>query len=56
MLLLESHLPINLEVLDVNGDAISGMAATLCHLDGEWATIARRELAKLREAAVVRGR
>ena len=35
MLLLETHLPITLEVLDARGNAISGMAAKLCHLDGE---------------------
>lgn len=40
MLLLESQLPINLEVLDAGGGVLSGMAATLAHLDGEWASIA----------------
>ncbi|HZO88922.1 MAG TPA: PilZ domain-containing protein [Chthonomonadaceae bacterium] len=40
MLLLASCLPITLEVLSAGEEVLAGMAATLRHLDGEWALIA----------------
>jgi len=40
MFLFANEMPITLEALDANGGVLSGMAASLRHLDGERAVVA----------------